>query len=89
MTRYIIVLNHLKGVELIINSLRASDCIASNDLANALEKRTLIQDDESGTVITMEQFSLEQIDSETEKKCICRGFYKPKFCPVHGTLNKG
>jgi hypothetical protein len=40
---YIILLNELKGLELVIKALRNTRCIASGDLADGIERNAMYQ----------------------------------------------
>jgi hypothetical protein len=79
---YLIRIDNLKGIEMIINALRNTGNIADSDLADGIEKYTLCIDGKEKVT----QLKDMVVENKPERKCICRGFYKPNHCPVHGEL---
>lgn len=89
---FIIRLNRIEGLDLIIKALRSMPDVASQDLAIGIE-RTVIYHDQIHNTMTLvnppehhKQIDELQSTHKSDPKCICRGFYKPTFCPVHGVL---
>jgi hypothetical protein len=66
---YIIILNQYEGVELIINSLRASRKIAAQDLADGIAYHTIYQD-ENGKLTKLGEF--EKPSEEKKKPTLTR-----------------
>jgi len=91
---FLIILGQIEGVELILKALHErSDekgCIASSDLAKGIEKNLLTTNDKNEFVkANILKDKQEVTEKKYKSKCICRGFYKPKHCPVHGDNPNG
>lgn len=92
---FLIILGQFEGVELILKALceRANEkgCIASEQLAEGIEKNLLATNEKNEFVKANTLKDKQEITEEPKHKpkCICRGFYKPKHCPVHGDINNG
>ena len=58
MSRFVIILNDIRGVDLIVQRLRESGCIASAELASGIENNLYIMEDDG---------NLTQSDPEVEQ----------------------
>ena len=66
MSQYMIIINQLQGVELVLNALRSTSCIASHDLADGIVQNLYYKDD-AGKMYRVDPVQ-EEPEPEVEKK---------------------
>ena len=70
MSRFVIILNDIRGVDLIVQRLRESGCIASADLANGIENKLYIMEEDGNITPSDSEVEPAPVEEKEEPKVV-------------------